>query len=58
MVKEAGESLNEMRLHFGHAAVVIPSLVIPGRHAVASPESIAPALGLWIPDLPLRGNPE
>jgi hypothetical protein len=33
-------------------------IVIPGRREAANPESIIPALGLWIPDLPLRGNPE
>ena len=32
--------------------------VIPGRRKAASPESIVPAPGLWIPDSPLRGNPE
>ena len=29
-----------------------------GRASARSPESIPPAPGLWIPDLPLRGNPE
>jgi hypothetical protein len=33
-------------------------IVIPGRHEVASPESIFTDLWLWIPDLSLRGNPE
>jgi hypothetical protein len=32
--------------------------VIPGPREARSPESITPAPGLWIPDLPLRGNPE
>jgi hypothetical protein len=32
--------------------------VIPGRAEGASPESIFADLWLWIPDLPLHGNPE
>jgi len=32
--------------------------VIPGRRAAASPESIFADLWIWIPDLPLCGNPE
>jgi hypothetical protein len=37
----------------------VPSFtVIPGRDEVASPESIFADLWLWIPDLPLYGNPE
>jgi hypothetical protein len=33
-------------------------VVIPGPREARSPESINPILGIWIPDLPLRGNPE
>src|SRR6201998_3406123 len=33
-------------------------LVIPGPSEARSPESIIPAPGLWIPDSPLRGDPE
>jgi hypothetical protein len=33
-------------------------IVIPGRHEVASPETSFTNLWLWIPDLPLRDNPE
>jgi molybdate transport repressor ModE-like protein len=32
--------------------------VIPGPSEARSPESIAPAPGIWIPDSPLRGDPE
>jgi hypothetical protein len=32
--------------------------VIPGRAKGASPESITPVRGVWIPDSPLRGDPE
>jgi hypothetical protein len=32
--------------------------VIPGLSEARSPESITPAQGLWIPDSPLRGDPE
>jgi hypothetical protein len=33
-------------------------LVIPDRREAESPESITPALGLWIPDASLRSAPE
>jgi hypothetical protein len=39
-------------------AEVIGAFVIPGRAEGASPESIFADLWLWIPDLPLCGNPE
>ncbi len=32
--------------------------VIPGRREAANPESIVPALGLWIPGSSLRPAPE
>jgi hypothetical protein len=32
--------------------------VIPGPREARSPESMLPALGLWIPDSSLRDDPE
>jgi hypothetical protein len=34
------------------------NIVIPGRRAAASPESITTALGVWIPGSSLRSAPE
>ena len=36
----------------------VMSVVIPGPNEARDPESITPALGLWIPGSPLRGAPE
>ena len=33
-------------------------IVIPGPSEARNPESITPAQGVWIPDSPLRGDPE
>jgi len=37
---------------------MILCVVIPGPSEARSPESIRPAQGIWIPDSPLRGDPE
>jgi hypothetical protein len=50
--------LTRLRWHLG-AAFTRLACVIPGRGRLpASPESIFADLWLWIPDLPLRDNPE
>jgi hypothetical protein len=33
-------------------------IVVRGPSETGNPESIFPAPGLWIPDSPLRGDPE
>jgi hypothetical protein len=51
--------LTRLRWHLGAAFTRLAFLVIPGRGLLpASPESITPALGLWIPDSTLRVDPE
>jgi len=42
----------------GPSQRVRPEVAGPMTSSARSPESIIPAPGVWIPDLPLRRNPE
>jgi hypothetical protein len=44
--------------HFGPRQRVRPEVAGPMLNSARNPQSLTLILGVWIPDLPLRGNPE